>query len=246
MGQITFPVARAVAASSAVPILFNPIVLENYSGCDAETVELVLAAETRAQGDPEMSEVVRGLRTYADKDKRRYAHFVDGGITDNLGLRAVYEIVEVAGGIQEFNKITQGTPPQRLIVISVDAAAKPESEADGSLRQPSLEQTIDAVSSVQLYRYNAATLELMQQTIPRWAQELSTPERKVQHHFIRLGFRDIKDPDSFRILNLMPTSFNLSDEQVETLIDTGRKILRKNAEFQRLLTELGGNPGFVN
>ena len=71
------------------------------------------------------------------------------------------------------------------------------------------------------------------------AEELSTPTREVKHHFIRLGFRDVEDPDSFRILNLMPTSFHLSDEQVETLIDTGRKILRENPEFQRLLAELG-------
>ena len=30
----TYPVARAVAASSAVPVLFNPVVVENYAGCD--------------------------------------------------------------------------------------------------------------------------------------------------------------------------------------------------------------------
>jgi NTE family protein len=238
----SFPVARAVAASSAVPVLFNPIVLENYPGCETDTAELVVAAEARAQGNAEMVEVVRGLRTYADKDQRRYAHFVDGGITDNLGLRAVYEIVEVAGGVQQFTRATQGKPPRRLIVISVDAATKPEPEANRSTRQPSLEQTVDAVSSVQLHRYNAATIDLMQQTIPRWAQELSTPGRKVEHHFIRLGFSDIQEPESFKILNLIPTSFGLSDEQVERLIDTGRGILRNNEEFQRLLAELGNRP----
>jgi NTE family protein len=237
----SFPVARAVAASSAVPVLFNPIVLENYPGCETDTAELVVAAETRAQGNAEMGEVVRGLRTYADKDQRRYAHFVDGGITDNLGLRAVYEIVEVAGGVQQFTRATQGKPPRRLIVISVDAATRPESDADGSTRTPSLEQTVDAVSSVQLYRYNAATIDLMQETIRRWAQELSTPGRKVEHHFIRLGFSDVEEPESFKILNLIPTSFGLSDEQVERLIETGREILRNNEEFQRLLAELGNS-----
>lgn len=238
----SYPVARAVAASSAVPVLFNPIVLENYSGCESDTADLVVAAQTHAEGNAEMVEVVRGLQTYADKDNRRYAHFVDGGITDNLGLRAVYEIVEVAGGVQEFTKITQGEPPLRLIVISVNAATKPESKANRSTRQPSLEQTVDAVSSVQLHRYNAATLELMQKTIPRWAKELSTPKRKVEHHFIQLGFSAIEKPESLKALNLIPTSFRLSDEQVEKLISTGRNILRKNPEFQRLLAELDKAP----
>jgi NTE family protein len=164
---------------------------------------------------------------------------VDGGITDNLGLRAVYEIVEVAGSVQQFTRATQGKSPRRLVVISVDAATKPEPEANRSTRQPSLEQTVDAVSSVQLHRYNAATIDLMQKTIPRWARELSTPGRKVEHHFIRLGFSDIEEPESFKILNLIPTSFGLSDEHVERLIDTGRGILRNNEEFQRLLAALG-------
>jgi hypothetical protein len=61
----------------------------------------------------------------------------------------------------------------------------------------------------------------------------------VEHHFIRLGFSDIEEPESFKILNLIPTSFGLSDEHVERLIDTGRGILRNNEEFQRLLAALG-------
>ena len=105
-------------------------------------------------------------------------------------------MVEVAGGVREFTKVARGEPQRRLIVIAVDAATQPESEAGSSARQPSLEQTIDAVSSVQLHRYNAATLELMQKTIPRWAQELSTQARQVEHRFIRLGFSDVEDPES--------------------------------------------------
>ena len=96
---------------------------------------------------------------------------------------------------------------------------------------------------MQLHRYNAATLELMQKTILRWAGELSTPERQVEHHFIRLGFSDVADPESFRLLNLIPASFGLSEEQVEKLIETGRRILRGNPEFQRLLAELGRAAG---
>jgi hypothetical protein len=31
----------------------------------------------------------------------RHAHFVDGGITDHLGLRAMLEAVEVLGGARD-------------------------------------------------------------------------------------------------------------------------------------------------
>lgn len=56
----------------------------------------------RASNNPELLQVMEGLEAYGDKDKRKYVHFVDGGITDNLGLRAIYEIVEVAGGVKAF------------------------------------------------------------------------------------------------------------------------------------------------
>ena len=52
-------------------------------------------------------------------------------------------------------------------------------------KQPTLEETINAMSDVQLHRYNATTLELMQESLASWAQELSTPERPVKHYFIQ-------------------------------------------------------------
>jgi len=98
------------------------------------------------------------------------------------------------------------------------------------------------VSAVQLHRYNAATLELMKNTLPRWAKEMSTPERSVQSYFIQLRFNDIDKPDLLHYFNLVPTSFDLSDEQVEKLIEAGRQLIRSDPEFQKLLALSGGTP----
>jgi len=75
----TFPVSRAVAASSAVPLVFNPVVLKNYAGCDS--LSAAYLAETRAQiaDSPVMEDVTQGLASYSDKEGRRYIHLVDGG-----------------------------------------------------------------------------------------------------------------------------------------------------------------------
>jgi NTE family protein len=67
-------------------------VVENYQGCTKDKYGLVVAAERRAAGDPELAQIVDGLQSYFKKDRRQYAQFVDGGITDNLGPRAIYEI----------------------------------------------------------------------------------------------------------------------------------------------------------
>jgi NTE family protein len=95
------------------------------------------------------------------------------------------------------------------------------------------------MSDVQLHRYNVATMELMDKSLTRWAKELSTPGRPVTPYFVQVGFRDIKEPQKLRFFNQVPTSFSLSDEQVDKLIATGRKLLRNNPEFQRLVATLG-------
>jgi NTE family protein len=235
-----YPVARAVTASSAVPILFEPVVVENYQDCKKAKPDWLLAAEKRAVGDPELTLAVDGLNTYFKKDRRQYAHFVDGGITDNLGLRAIYEIIEISGGAKAFveGKLKH-KPPPHLVVISVNASTDPEPQMDVSNKQPSLKETISAMSDVQLHRYNVATMELMDKSLTRWAKELSTPGRPVTPYFVQVGFRDIKEPQKLRFFNQVPTSFSLSDEQVDKLIATGRKLLRNNPEFQRLVATLG-------
>ena len=78
----------------------------------------LVEARTRLADDADLKQVIDGLATYADKERRPYAHFVDGGITDNLGLRAIYEIIEVLGGAQSAFKSLHRKPPTRLVVIS--------------------------------------------------------------------------------------------------------------------------------
>jgi len=87
-----FSVSRAVTASSAVPILFNPVVVKNYSACVNAFPSWLIAAQERSKTDPELRLQVKGLKSFFDKDDYQYAHFVDGGITDNLGLRSFFEI----------------------------------------------------------------------------------------------------------------------------------------------------------
>lgn len=236
----TFPVARAVAASSAVPVLFHPIVVENYQNCENRELDWLLAAERNVANDPQLAQVVRGLKTFYNKDKRRYVHLVDGGITDNLGLRAVYEIVEIAGGATEFMKKIDDEPARRFVVISVNASTKPEPKMDLSAQRPSVEETVGAMTDVQLHLYNAATLELMQASMQRWTQELSEPGRPVEPYFIETNFRDVVQAKKRRFFNRIPTSFSLTDEQVDELIAAGRELLRNNPDYRRLIADLGG------
>lgn len=236
----SFPVARAVTASSAVPVLFNPVVVEDFQDCKSAMPDWLTAAEQRQQGNPQMTEVIIGLKNYFKEGDRKYSHFVDGGITDNLGLRALYEIIELAGGAKTFSRRLARKPSRSLVVVSVNAATNPDREMNKSNRTPSVRETIGAVSNVQLRRYNADTLQLMDDKLKDWALELSTPDRPIDVYFIRLSFSEISHTETLRFFNLIPTSFDLSDEQVDKLISAGRELLRKNPDFQRFLAAHGG------
>lgn len=237
----SFPVARAVAASSAVPVLFNPVVVENYPDCSSVlSTQWLSEMRRRAAGDERLTQLVEGLATYFDKKKRKYAHLVDGGIADNLGLLAGFDFIEALGGPKQYLKKLGRTAPRYSVVIAVDASTTPETAMDASTRQPSLIETVNAMSDIQLHRYNVETLELAKETLANWARELSTPQRPVRTYFIQLTFRDIP-PERRRFFNQIATSFVLTEEQIDALIAAGGELLQKNAEFQRLLADVAKN-----
>lgn len=237
----SFPVSRAVTASSAVPVLFPPIVVKNYDDCKSDGApEWLQEALKHSENSERLALITDSLDTFYSDSDMEYAHFVDGGITDNLGLRAIYEMVEVAGGAQSFMERFKRQTPQRLVVISVNAATDSESSINHSNENPSLMETIGAMSDIQLHRYNTATLSLMEESMSRWSKAISTPEKTVDPYFIQVKFTSVEKPQNRRLLNTIPTSFSLTEEQVDNLITAGRKLLRKNPEFQQLVKDMGG------
>ncbi len=234
----SFPVSRAVTASAAVPVIFSPIVIRNYPGCLNGVPKWLTAAKERFQNNSEMMQVLDGLQTYLDKEKRKFIHLVDGGVTDNLGLRSLYEIMEFSGGAKQFMRDIERQPPRRVVIIVVDAATRLEPLMDSSALEPSLDETVNALTDAQLHRYSAATLQLIEQKQAEWAKELSGPGQPVIPYFINLRFKDLQSAEKLKLINRIPTSFSLTPEQVEALVEAAAELLNSNPEFQRLLNDL--------
>lgn len=236
----TFSVARAVTASAAVPLVFNPIVLENYDDCGSGSPEWLMQARRRLANSQEMSLVIEGLASYGHKQQRRYIHLVDGGITDNLGLRAVYENVQLSGGVQSLIKNTGKAVPKHLVVIAVDASTKVDITMDQSPQEPSIEETVNGIADAQLHRYNAATLALFEQALKGWSAELSTPDKPVKSYFINVSLQRTQNDALRRYYNTIPTGLSLTPEQLEHLIAAGKALLLEQPAFvslQRALSE---------
>jgi NTE family protein len=232
---LSFPVARAVAASSAVPVVLNPVVVENYPGggfkWPPDTAEQV-------KQNAEFASLYEGLSSYSDKKNRKYIHFVDGGITDNIGLRAVSDVIALSGGPGARFSKAHRKPPSRVVLLSVNASTKGKSTLDESRKQPSILTAINAVTDVQLHRYNADTEDLARRDLQTWAAKLSTSSHRVTPYFIQVSFEGVAEPQLKLFLNKIPTSFDLTDEQVDAVIKSARTLLRADPQFQKLRADL--------
>ncbi len=95
--------ARAAATSSAVPVVLSPVTYRNYGGrCGAphpawvEDVARTDEPEPRPAGRALLR--YRDIQAFEDSAQRPYLHIVDGGVSDNLGLRGVLEALRGARG----------------------------------------------------------------------------------------------------------------------------------------------------
>jgi NTE family protein len=86
----SYRVALAVTASSAVPVLLTPVTLEKRAGsCGYRAPTLPVVVESADDGAARLRAVERNRASYLDRDRRRFVHLMDGGISDNLGLRGL-------------------------------------------------------------------------------------------------------------------------------------------------------------
>ena len=237
-------VARAVAASSAVPGPFSPISLRNWAGqCGYQRPEaLVEALSDHSDAGRRRRHEAEQVESFLD-GKRTYIHLVDGGVADNLGLRGPLETISLVGGIRARFALLGVARPKHIAVVVVNAEVHPDPPYSLTAAGPGLAAMITAVSGVQIYSYNFETLELLHESMKRFGEELSADDvgQPVQTYITEIAFASVEDQKERAYLNALPTSFTLSNTQVDHLIDVGRRELRRSPEFQRLLADLA-NP----
>jgi NTE family protein len=247
-----FPVARAAAASSAVPMLLSPITLRNYAGtCGSKTAEILEAVlRNRAITERQLF-LVNNIAPVLDSQKKPYIHLVDGGVADNLGLRAVLDMVLIRGGVWETIKGTPTEKVQKVVFIVVNAETEPDPKWDRSEGIPPIGAMMSAYSSIGIERYNGETLSLLKESVKSWADEIKAQRCKggavstapgscgdIQFYVVDVKFDELKDETERMYFKRLPTAFTLPPEQVDQLRDVAHRLLNESEEFQRLLGDL--------
>ncbi len=248
----SFPVARAAAASSAVPMALTPITLRNYAGTCGFKIPEELEEVLKSR---EMSErqfyLANSFAAYSDSKRKPYIHLVDGGVSDNLGLRALLDRLIFSAGIPESIK---GTPLERankVVVIVVNAETKRDTKWDRSASPPTFGAMFSSYTGVAIERYNEETIALLKEAVKPWSDGITAQRCKgrpvsrepgacgdIRFYVVEVKFDALKDEAKRKYFWRLPTSFHLTPEEVDRLRDAARRILVESEEFKRLLEDL--------
>ena len=245
------PLSFAVAASSSVPLLLSPMTLRNYAGtCDAPQ-------RPRTAAQPHRNLSARFLRMIADSygtaQQRPYIHLVDGGLADNLGVRALVDHTIASGSLQEsFQQLPPGSV-HRIVLVVVDSERAFADRIDETDRVPGTRQVLDAMIFGAGSRWTAETTEVVKDTAMRAAEEVRAARGRDGSPFaadaevfvINVRLRDLQDPRLRESLLNVPTAFEILPSHSKQLRAAGRALVRANPEFQRLRRSLGLDGGTI-
>ncbi len=235
------PLSFAVASSSAVPIALSPTTLRNYNA-DCQRPPVDVRAATSAT-DYRVRLLRSSQRSYLDAKERPYIHLVDGGLADNLGLRALLDRSLAGGGIRSSVRSLPAGVIRKLVIVAVNAERDPAERIDAQDTVPSTFQVFDALMFGAGARATQETLELLTDTAQGWRRELArragdgndafAPDAQI--HVITVNLRDAPELLQRASLLQVPTAFSIPRADVGRLIEAGRHILRESPEFKALV-----------
>lgn len=242
----SYPVANAVAASAAVPVAFATIALRNHPECPQRHAPWV--EEALAQDSPldRRYAVARALERYRRPERMPVVHLVDGGVTDNLGVRgSMMSPVAHYGNVPDMAGAF--TPKQlarvrNVLVVVANAQVFAEYEWSRKGTSPGIVGSVLASFDAALGILNTETASLAKQGFKMWEQRINeqrgnrTPPVKV--HFSVLTFNQIKDTAERDYFDALPTSLSLEPEAVDAVRQLGGRLLESSPEFVEFLKEV--------
>jgi len=246
------PIARAVAASAAFPGLFSPVTLTNHAAECGERKPGWLRHITKDERRDPLSRLgaqAAVVERYLDPDDMRYVHLTDGGVSDNLGMRAMGGMMQnLAQSPDEL--VSRGLDRvRRILVISVDGQGAQDVSVARQRVVGGLLQVFGLVSGAQIGRIGFETMI----TVNRQLQDVTravrvarcrrgpvvdgTPCGDVESSLIRMSLADVPDDAKREQLQAIPTTLTLTRQQVDMLIEAGRTAVTTSPELRQFLQD---------
>ncbi len=254
-------ISRAAATSSAVPVVLSPVTFNNYGGsCGYEFppwVQDILAIDDHKRPAGRPLERYHDMAAFADGENRPYLHLVDGGVSDNIGVRGVLDALEEAFVSRAFATERGFLQMRKLVIIVANAHSQDTNNWERKESPPGMFSQLMKSSGVPIERYSFETIELMKDraAVANWRRDLLVARARlagmseaeaeasipgVDTYVMEVSFDRIVDPERRRQFQDLPTSFVLPAEEVDSLREVAGELMRQAPEYRALLESYRG------
>ena len=249
--------ARAAAASSAVPVVLSSITIDNYGGTCGYRLP-AWAHQFLDDPDPPRPAArtvkrLQELEAFADRKDRPYLHLVDGGVSDNVGMRGVLDVLATFEALHAVGQKTQYDHVRNIFVFVVNSLATPPNDWNLHENPPGLFDVLIKATGTPIDRYSYDTVETLRDIQARWTslremrdaikpypalvEKLPTVMRApdINIRVIEVSFGVLPDAAERDYLNTLPTSFVLDGQAVDRLRVAAKNAILVSPEIKRLI-----------
>jgi NTE family protein len=249
--------ARAAAASSAVPVVLSSITIDNHGGtCGYQLpswAKMFLDNPDPPRPASRTVKRLQELQAFADREQRRYIHLVDGGVSDNVGMRGVLDVLSTFEALHAAGEKTPYDHVRNIYILVVNSLATPPNDWGLHENPPALFDVLIKATGTPIDRYSYDTVETLRDIQARWAslrqvrnaikpypelaERLSAVMRapEINIRVVEVSFSVLPDKTERDYLNTLPTSFVLDDKAVDRLRVAAKDAILASPEIKRLV-----------
>lgn len=241
------PLARAVAASAAVPVLLSPITLPNHAAqCEPPASGWIGPALRERRLSSRLFYYASKLAAYRDAAAHPFVHLVDGGLSDNLGLRSTLDAVVLQRGAWNLSRSIGITDVRKAVFIVVNASGAADRSFARRGAIPGLLTVLGVSKDIPLDRYSFETKELLRASFESWAADIrrhrAGGDDEIEFFLVDVDFEAHPDPAERDYLMSIPTRWRLEPGALPRIRAAARLLLSESPEFERLARRLDAVP----
>src|SRR5437899_2142853 len=249
--------ARAAAASSAVPVVLSSITIDNYGGScgyrPPHWASVFLENPDPPRPAARTVKRLQEMQAFADREHRPYLHLVDGGVSDNVGMRGVLDVLSTFEALHATGQKTPYDHVRNMFIFVVNSLATPPNDWDMHENSPGVFDVLIKATGTPIDRYSYDTVETLRDIQARWAalrdvrdavkaypalgEKLQTVMRApdINIRVIDVSFGVLPDKAERDYLNTLPTSLVLDDQAVDRLRVAAKNAILASPEIKRLI-----------
>ena len=242
-----FPLSHAVAASAAVPVVFAPVVLRNYSHA-CPVARPASGDDAAGEGGSLVERDYRAaLGRYRSEPDLSFLKLYDGGLVDGLGTQSLVHRMHRAppAPLTAAEALRLG----RIVFIVADASTRIGGDMSRTEAPPNAVDAIVGAADAMIDATSRHGVDALRREARAWRDRLvrwrcaradATPAcSRLTVEVIRVALADIADRSLRRRILGLHNRLSLGRDDVTLIAGLGRRLLAGDPTFHRLF---GGHP----